>query len=180
MVKERGCPVRFTEIIDRIRRLVELCHKLWWQGFRLLSFRCDIDEGPFGFKRLKDCFGLAPNQFLQNATGSNKNVQKSKVRRYLFRNQVSNVLSIVHKFLYIALNQGVEILNLWRNWIGGWSWRRSGGRLWRFWRYDLRRSWGIIIGMVDRIGSFEGGCHVLQTGCRGLKPIRTLVMRHIQ
>lgn len=90
---------------------------------------------------------------------------------HLFRNRAPDIFTEIHEILDIALDQGIEILDRWRGWIGRRSRRsrRRGHRLWRLRGGALGRRY--CLRAVDTISSLQGHCHVLEARSRGLQPV---------
>jgi hypothetical protein len=59
VIEERGGSVRLADVVDGIRSIVKLSHKLRWLGLGLSRLCRDVKVGALGFESLKNSLGLS-------------------------------------------------------------------------------------------------------------------------
>lgn len=109
VAEERRISVCLAEIIDGVRSIVKLSHKLRGLWGRFPGLCRNVDEGTFSLESLQDGFGLLK----LSTTEQNQNLH-SKTLTHLLLDQATDLLSQIHEGLNVALDQIVEVLNLLR------------------------------------------------------------------
>lgn len=124
MVEEWRASVGLANVVDGIGCFMKFGHKFRSQWFGSLCFCGHKNEGAFGLERLENCLGLVLCQSTVDVF-----VVFGFEGWYLFSNQSSDLFSEINECLNVALDQGIEVLNLW--WIGIGCWTRGRGSLGR-------------------------------------------------
>lgn len=115
---------------------MELGHELRRLRFGFLRLRRHVKVDALGFESLQNGFGLGDGrQALATAGSANVNGSPpARLSPYLFFHQATDLLSEIHKFPDILLDQHIKVLNLRRHGL-------SCGKRWMRWmrRKGLRR-----------------------------------------